>query len=51
MVDVYVKIRDTWLIDPQAAKEAIAMALEPLGQVVILDCRVKEPQQMGMWEK
>ena len=48
MTDVYVRIRDTACPDPQAAKEAIAMALEHLGRVTILECKVVKPEQIGM---
>ena len=48
MVELYVKIQDAACPDPQAAKEAIAMALEHLGRVSVLEVRVVRPSQMEL---
>ena len=32
---------------PQGVKEAVAMALEPLGSVQVLRVKVQEPEQLG----
>ena len=39
--------RDDATAGPQGAKEAAAMALEPLGSVQVLRVKVQEPEQLG----
>ena len=44
---VTVAIEDAAL-DPMGAKEAVAMALEPLGGVQVLQVDIQEPEQMSL---
>ena len=46
MVEIHLVIRDAVCDDPQAAKEGVCMALEPLGNITVLECRVRAPKQM-----
>ena len=38
---------DDFAAGPQGVKEAVAMALEPLGSVQVLRIKVQEPEQLG----